>query len=166
MHKNYYAIIPADVRYDKDLNPSAKLLYGEITALCNEKGYCWETNDQFSKLYGVSIKSVSKWMNQLVNRGYITLVGEKDIVKKLKSKDMKGLGFGDEICEWCGVHTSVLHKHHYPIPKSKGGTKVVNICPNCHHEFHFHKKQIKINLPEKELKSLLKVRSEKNEEGI
>ena len=28
---NYYAIIPANVRY-ADLKPNAKLLYGEITA--------------------------------------------------------------------------------------------------------------------------------------
>ena len=33
---NYYAIIPATVRYDKDLKPAEKLLYGEVTALANK----------------------------------------------------------------------------------------------------------------------------------
>lgn len=72
MQKNYYAIIPANVRYDKDLTPNSKLLYGEITALCNEKGYCWASNAYFSELYSVSKVSISKWINQLVAKGYIS----------------------------------------------------------------------------------------------
>lgn len=39
-------------------------------------------------------------------------------------------------CEWCGKTTSAIHKHHHPIPKRLGGQRTVNICPNCHCEFH------------------------------
>ena len=72
MNKSYYAIIPANVRYDEDLTPNAKLLYGEITALCNEKGYCWASNLYFAELYKVSKTSISKWISQLISRGYIS----------------------------------------------------------------------------------------------
>lgn len=70
--KSYYAIIPANVRYDKNLTANAKLLYGEITALCNEKGYCWANNSYFAELYGVSKTSISKWIKQLSDKGYVT----------------------------------------------------------------------------------------------
>lgn len=67
----YYAVIPSNVRYDKELNANAKLLYGEITALCNKDGKCYATNDYFSKIYEVSKKSVSNWINLLIKKGYI-----------------------------------------------------------------------------------------------
>ena len=73
MNKGYYAIIPANVRYDKSLTPNAKLLYGEITALCNEKGYCWAGNDYFAGLYDVSKTSISKWISALRDCGYINI---------------------------------------------------------------------------------------------
>jgi uncharacterized phage protein (TIGR02220 family) len=69
--KNYYAIIPANVRYDPNLKDKAKLLYGEITALCNEKGYCWATNDYFANLYGVSKTTISLLIKNLIESGYI-----------------------------------------------------------------------------------------------
>ncbi len=41
-----------------------------------------------------------------------------------------------EKCEWCGVRSIALQEHHFPIPKYKGGTETVKICPNCHAEYH------------------------------
>lgn len=69
--KAYYAVIPANVRYDDDIPANAKLLYGEITALCNDKGYCLASNDYFSNLYKVSNRSISRWIKSLTDKGYI-----------------------------------------------------------------------------------------------
>ena len=71
MKANYYAIIPADVRYDENLSPNAKLLFGEITALSNKKGYSWAQNRYFSDLYNVEVKTVSRWIKQLQDHNYI-----------------------------------------------------------------------------------------------
>lgn len=78
MNKSYYAIIPANVRYDKDLPPNAKLLYGEITALCNEKGFCWAKNNYFAEIYGVKVETISRWISKLKNKGYIDVVVDKE----------------------------------------------------------------------------------------
>jgi hypothetical protein len=85
--KSYYAIIPANVRYDKSITPNAKLLYGEITALCNEKGYCWASNNYFADLYEVTPQAVSKWINQLAKKGYITLDYER-AGKEIKQRNI------------------------------------------------------------------------------
>ena len=83
----YYAIIPANVRYDKDLTPTAKLLYGEISSLCNEKGYCWASNSYFAELYNVSIRTVRMWISQLSEKEYIfTKVFYRDGSKEVESR--------------------------------------------------------------------------------
>ena len=67
----YWAVIPADVRYDDDLPANAKLLYGEITALCNSEGYCWASNEYFAKLFGWATKSVTRLVSALRDAGHI-----------------------------------------------------------------------------------------------
>lgn len=68
---NYYAIIPANVRYDDNLTASEKLFYGEITALTYKTGECWATNTYFANLYGVSTRSITSWVAHLEKGGYI-----------------------------------------------------------------------------------------------
>lgn len=75
---NYYAIIPAHIRYDSELVPKAILLYGEITALTNQKGYCWASDEYFANLYNVSIRAVQKWLSSLEKGGYI----HRDVQRK------------------------------------------------------------------------------------
>ena len=82
---SYYAIIPADVRYDKELTPNAKLLYGEITALCGKDGHCWAENRYFADLYGVSKTSISKWIKALSDKGYISC----ELVYKKGTKEIE-----------------------------------------------------------------------------
>lgn len=70
---SYYAVIPADVRYNKGLKPMEKLIYGELTCLCQKQGYCWASNSYFSQLYEVSKETVSRWFSHLQDCGYIKI---------------------------------------------------------------------------------------------
>ena len=70
---SYYSIIPATVRYNKELKANEKLLYGEITALSNKNGYCYAKNRYFANLYGVNIETVSRWLSHLQSLGFIQI---------------------------------------------------------------------------------------------
>lgn len=77
---NYYAVIPANVRYDGKLRANEKLLYGEITALASKNGECWASNTYFANLYNVTPQAISKWISDLEKQGYIStlLIYSKD----------------------------------------------------------------------------------------
>ena len=81
---NYYAVIPAEVRYSKNLTPNAKLLYAEITALSQKDGSCWASNKYFSNLYNVSTVTVSRWISSLVENNFIN----REIVYKKGTKEI------------------------------------------------------------------------------
>ena len=81
---NYYSILPANVRYDKNIRDKAKLLYSEITALSNKDGSCYATNKYFAELYGVSSTTISTLIKELVDAGYI----ESEIIYKEGTKEI------------------------------------------------------------------------------
>lgn len=66
---SYYAIIPAYIRYNKELKFAERLMYGEITALSNKEGYCFASNRYFAELYGVSQSTISRWISHLAELG-------------------------------------------------------------------------------------------------
>ena len=67
----YQTTLPPQVRFDHRLAAYARLLYGEIKALCDQQGYCWASNHYFAGLYQVEKKTVSRWISQLETRCYI-----------------------------------------------------------------------------------------------
>lgn len=74
----YYAVIPADVRYDDQIPANAKLLYGEISALIGAEGFCYAGNDYFERLYGLSERTVRSLIGKLQGAGYVEVELEKD----------------------------------------------------------------------------------------
>ncbi len=70
---NYWGILPANVRYDKTIPAGAKVLYSELSALCNKEGYCWASNGYFAELYDVGKMTISTWIKKLSNAGYIKI---------------------------------------------------------------------------------------------
>lgn len=70
-YPSYYSILPAKVRYDDNLKANEKLLYSEITALCNKEGFCWANNNYFAKLFDVTVVSISNWISNLIKNGYL-----------------------------------------------------------------------------------------------
>ena len=86
-----FAILPAEVRYDKRLKPMERLLYAEITCLTHTEGYCYATNKYFADLYEVSTDTVSGWISHLVQLNYLRL----EIKNRSKRKIYLAITFSD-----------------------------------------------------------------------
>ena len=66
-----WAVIPAPVRRDDHLSPNAKLLYGDLSALTYETGYCYASNEYLSGLYGWTERTVQRLLSALEEREFI-----------------------------------------------------------------------------------------------
>ena len=70
---NFYSILPSSIRYDKKLSWFDKVLYSEITALTNYKGYCYAFNSYFENVFNVSQTTVSRSIKNLEQLKYISI---------------------------------------------------------------------------------------------
>jgi|TARA_R110002074_G_scaffold1973_5_gene11894 hypothetical protein len=86
---NFYAIIPATVRYSDDISSFQKLLFAEITSLTNSKGYCWANNNYFAELYNKHIITISKNISSLVKAGFIDVEVVRDVKNKVSERKIK-----------------------------------------------------------------------------
>lgn len=82
----YYAIIPSEILYNKELKANEKLLYAMITSLACKEGYCFATNKYFAEELGVHPKTVSSWISDLRDKNFIKIElkrnENKQIIKK------------------------------------------------------------------------------------
>ena len=81
---------------------------------------------------GMSKITIRRCKNKLIKLG---LISKEYTPQDIKKMTIEMCGTGDK-CEWCGNLSPILHEHHYPIPKHKGGIDKVHICPNCHYTYH------------------------------
>ena len=81
---NFYSVIPSYVRYDKELTSFEKLIYSEIVALTNYKGYCYAYNKYFAYVYNVSERTVIRAIKNLEKKDYIKI----NIIKNEKTNQI------------------------------------------------------------------------------
>lgn len=100
----YWSVITAEVRYDKSLSSSQKVLFAEITSLQQSSGVCWASNNYFARLYDVDPSTVSKWVTGLEDKGYIKIkyIREGNQIKQRR-----------------------IEINQYPIEKIQGGIEII-----------------------------------------
>lgn len=126
---SYYAIIPANVRYDKSLSPNAKLLYSEITALLNFKNRCFASNAYFGRLYCISDVQVSRLIKQLIDAGHV--FSEMEITSKGTQRLIKlALNINDNTPIIKKVNTR-LNKNVKYNNQSNNNSSLIDIKESC-----------------------------------
>ena len=138
----------ADVRYDKRLNSTAKVIMVEISALTNMKGYAWCTNQYLADAFGLSKSQVSRIIRQLAECGYINVYlnpgGEryititsndrpvpsgfkKDYTKKPESNDKQG----DELIEEVTTVDELLPEEKETVDTSETEMRELTTAEQC-----------------------------------
>lgn len=138
----------ADVRYDKRLNSTAKVIMVEISALTNMKGYAWCTNQYLADAFDLSKSQVSRIIRQLAECGYINVYlnpgGEryitttsddrpvpsgfkKDYTKKPKSDDKQN----DELLEEVTTVDELLPEEKAPVDTSETEMRELTTAEQC-----------------------------------
>ncbi|MBY9013617.1 MAG: hypothetical protein KGD70_14680 [Candidatus Lokiarchaeota archaeon] len=139
-----------DIRYNEDLankiGLNGSIIYDYLVSKISEKEYFLDIDDIYNDLPIIGRTTMINLVNKMIMDGYLKEIVLTNIEKYkiISNKQMDGLGIGNRTCDWCSCKTTTLHKHHYPIQKKDGGIQLVNICPNCHYEFHHLKSKLEI----------------------
>lgn len=81
-----WSVIPTEVILSKEISSTAKVAYGVISSLCNEKGYCWASNDYLGELLGITGTRMSLIIKELIGNDLIESEIENNYKRKIKLK--------------------------------------------------------------------------------
>lgn len=104
--KSMGAWIPTFILDDPDLTPTEKLLYAIIVNLCNDRGYCWASNEYLAKRVAVSSSCVSRTITRLRDKNILIdfyEVNDQGRFRRLKidhpltgpAREEEGVGVGE-----------------------------------------------------------------------
>jgi len=66
-----FKIIPEKVLYDPELSPLSKLIVAEIASFSINSMDCFTRNETWAERFGVSKRTVSRCVSELVEKGYV-----------------------------------------------------------------------------------------------
>lgn len=139
---SYWSVLPATVRYSKNLKPAEKLLYSEITALSNKNGYCHAKNNYFAELYSVDKSTVSRWISNLQKNDFLKIVIIRDDKKQVVERKIYP-EYNTPIDE--KINTPIDNLINTPIDEKvkENNTSINKIKNNNIEELHFYFKSLK-----------------------
>lgn len=124
---NYFAVLPATVRYDKELTPRSVLLYAMLTSLAVANGEAYASNKYIATALKVSEPTVNRLLRELAERKYIKIrfeykLGSREIARRLicitdlpplletiKSQALYAVIPSHILCSELSVHAKLLY---------------------------------------------------------
>ncbi len=74
----YFIAVPTDILKNRNISPTAKLLYGVIDSFLHRSGVCYASNDRLAEeVAGCSERTISRCVSELVSAGYVAIVSAK-----------------------------------------------------------------------------------------
>lgn len=138
-----FIIVPEFILSDLSLFPVEKLLFGDIVSLSYGKGYCWATNENLGKRYGVSDRTITRWVNRLV--GKKLLIRELHYAENSRTIQKRRIKVNTNRPDLASYMAWYSHECHYPTdidvqhPGDTNGSdnnisvnkiKLINLSPN------------------------------------
>ena len=80
---NDYLKIPDFVLCNSNICATSKILYGYISLLCHQNGYCYATNSFLGKTLKVTSRTITRLIRELKDAKLITISYTDDHVRRI-----------------------------------------------------------------------------------